>query len=278
MWLVFTCWDTRIHCWREETHLVPVVVVCLVVCLCVRHGNSGCRAVIHTLSLGIGFLRAIDDLREVSKILCLPSQKACCDLDFASEHSSDSARVGVMMWLSSCPIIYLSYPFSAVLLEVSFSFCSFWFSSYAATSLERGWKLNVTKSVSTALLSYLKLGEKNSQVNVTAKVLEEFNLPLAEEEARFEWQRTPQSSVKASQDLSLVLRYVSTVFQLQQVQIEFWICLESHKVLACNILNRLKSHMAVHLQKSHRFHQFLVNCIAASNTSRSAFCRGGWCC
>lgn len=183
-----------------------------------------------------------------------------------------------MMWLSSCPIIYLSYPFSAVLLEVSFSFCSFWFSSYAATSLERGWKLNMTKSVSYSIYQLLKGEKKNSQVNVTAKVLEEFNLPLAEEEARFEWQRTPQSSVKASQDLSLALRYVSTVFQLQQVQIEFWICLESHKVLACNILNRVKSHMAVLHQKSHRFYQFLVNCIAASNTFRSAFSRGWWCC
>lgn len=45
--------------WDEETHLVPVVVVGLAVGLCVRHGRNGsCRAVIHTLSLGIGFLRA----------------------------------------------------------------------------------------------------------------------------------------------------------------------------------------------------------------------------
>lgn len=45
--------------WDEETHLVPVVVVGLAVGLCVRHGgNSSCRAVVHALSLSVGFLRA----------------------------------------------------------------------------------------------------------------------------------------------------------------------------------------------------------------------------
>lgn len=56
-----------------------------------------------------------------------------------------------------------------------------------------------------------------SQVNVTAKVLEELDLALAEDDARVQWQRTRYGPVERGQDLSLVLPHVATVFQLQQV-------------------------------------------------------------
>lgn len=73
---------------------------------------------------------------------------------------------------------------------------------------------------------------KHSHVNVTAKVLEEFNLALAEEEAGFKGHCALQGSVKTSQDLGLVLRHISAVFKLQQVQIELWICLYRHKSIS----------------------------------------------
>lgn len=78
---------------------------------------------------------------------------------------------------------------------------------------------------STVLLVLQKKNKKNSHVNVTAKVFEEFNLALAEEESRFKGHRAVQGSVETRQDLGLILRHISTVFKLQQVQIEFRICL-----------------------------------------------------
>lgn len=58
-WPVITLLASSVASEDEETHLVPVVVVGLAVGLGVRHGGNGrCRAVIHTLPLGVGFLRA----------------------------------------------------------------------------------------------------------------------------------------------------------------------------------------------------------------------------
>lgn len=58
---------------------------------------------------------------------------------------------------------------------------------------------------------------KNSHIDVTAKVLEELDFALAEEEAGFKGHRAIQGSVETSQNLSLILRHISTVFQLKQV-------------------------------------------------------------
>lgn len=132
----------------------------------------------------------------------------------------------MMCWCDPepCSFIHLSYPFSAFRFVGSLSFCSFWCSSYAATSLKDVTEfplLNIkhakgdTKKTYPITLS-LKV-TKNSHIDVAAKVLEELDLALAEEEAGFEGHRAVQGSVKASQDLSLILRHVSTVFQLKQV-------------------------------------------------------------
>ncbi len=64
---------------------------------------------------------------------------------------------------------------------------------------------------------------KNSHIDVAAEVLEELDLALAEEEAGFEGQLAVQGSVETRQDLSLILRHIATVFQLEQVQVEFLI-------------------------------------------------------
>lgn len=66
------------------------------------------------------------------------------------------------------------------------------------------------------LLLSLKV-PKNSHIDVTAKVLEELDFALAEEEAGFKGHRALEGSVETSQDLSLILHHVSTVFQLKQV-------------------------------------------------------------
>lgn len=58
---------------------------------------------------------------------------------------------------------------------------------------------------------------KNSHIDVTAKVLEELDLALGEEEAGFKGHLARQGSVETSQDLCLILSHVSAVFQLKQV-------------------------------------------------------------
>ena len=72
---------------------------------------------------------------------------------------------------------------------------------------------------------YSKFNKRNSHIDVSAKVLKEFDLALGEEEARFQGHLTVQGSVETSQDLCLVLCHVPTVLQLKQVKIQFWTCL-----------------------------------------------------
>lgn len=134
----------------------------------------------------------------------------------------------VLVWPKPCPITHLSYPFSAFLFVDSFSFCSFWSSSHAATSLKDGkeWKtLSIHYDKSIRVAPFTQAVQTNSHIDVTAKVLEELDFALAEQEAWFEGHRARQGSVETSQDLGLVLCHVSTVLQLKQVQIEFRTCL-----------------------------------------------------
>lgn len=62
-----------------------------------------------------------------------------------------------------------------------------------------------------------KKTKSNIHVDVTAEVLQEFNLTLAEEKASLYGHGAVHSPVETGQDLCLILRQISTVFKFQQV-------------------------------------------------------------
>lgn len=57
----------------------------------------------------------------------------------------------------------------------------------------------------------------NIHVDVTAEVLQEFNLTLAEEKASLNGHAAVHSPVETDQDLCLILSHISAVFKFQQV-------------------------------------------------------------
>lgn len=62
-----------------------------------------------------------------------------------------------------------------------------------------------------------KQKHNNIHVDVTAKVFQELNLALAEEEAGLNRHATVHGPVKTGQDLCLVLGHISAVLEFQQV-------------------------------------------------------------
>lgn len=69
----------------------------------------------------------------------------------------------------------------------------------------------------------------NIHVDVTAEVLQELDLTLAEEKASLDGHGAVHSPVETDQDLCLILRHIFTVLKFQQVQVKFWICLDKQQ-------------------------------------------------
>ena len=73
------------------------------------------------------------------------------------------------------------------------------------------------------------MAEGNSHIDVAAKVLQELDFPLGEEQPALEGQWAVQGFVEAGQDFTLVLLHVPAVLQLQQIEIQPGTRLESHR-------------------------------------------------
>lgn len=59
--------------------------------------------------------------------------------------------------------------------------------------------------------------KNNLRINIAAKVFKKLDFALGKEESWFKRHWAIQGSVKTSQDLCLILRHISIVFQLKQV-------------------------------------------------------------